>query len=81
MPPPPPKYEDLEQPPKYEEIADGGAAAAAPATRDKLRIENELLDMESILPALQGQEKTDCQTRIEQLKEQLNENAAAERSW
>merc|ERR1712142_955036 len=84
MPPPPPKYEDLEQPPKYEEIAGpaapagatGGATAAVPSSRDRLTVENELLDMESILPALEGQERTDCQTRIELLKSKLNENAA-----
>jgi len=83
MPPPPPKYEDLEQPPKYEEVATSGAprdtaaggAAAAPAAAaaatDSLRIENELADLQAILPALEGQEKTDCQERISQLKTKL----------
>lgn len=96
MPPPPPKYEDLEQPPKYEDIADtvttppaaegggaaaaaGGAAAALPV-RDSVRFENELTDLQAILPALEGQERTDCQTRMEQLqraKQQSSNDAAS----
>jgi len=92
MPPPPPKYEDLEQPPKYEDIADtnpaaegaspsadGAAAAAALPVRDSVRFENELTDLQAILPALEGQERTDCQTRMEQLqraKQQFNNDAA-----
>jgi len=54
--------------------AGGGGGEARPI--DRVRTEDSLADLEAILPALEGQEKTDCQNKIDQLKAKLNANNA-----
>lgn len=59
-------------------VVQDGATGGGGETRplDMVRTEDSLADLQAILPALEGQEKTDCQNKIDQLKAKLDANNA-----
>ena len=71
--PPPPKYEDLEQPPRYEECQEAGliGACALVEDDDKTKMESELADLKSVASALEGEERSKCQARIDEIEAKL----------